>query len=282
MQEALNGALEEGAAGSAQIAVRYRPDGVDLEVLDDGAAGDEQRRLAGARERVACTAASSRRDGGAAAGTPCARGCRGRRGVSRAVAAGCAGSTASSSTASWARCCSSSPRREVASIDPGDAPLLLCLSSPRGYSLPLAFRRTHPLTVAAVCVGSVLAMRLLLTDPTDFFIPFLVAMLVAWAVGAYAEGRAAVVGIVCVVAGILLVSILQDDAVVVGDYIFPPAFGAVVWTAGRAVRMRSRLTEELHEAAVREQEAHERQATPPPPRSAAGSRARCTTSSRTA
>ena len=90
-------------------------------------------------------------------------------------------------------------------------------------------------------------------------------------------------GLVCVVAGILLVSILQADADVVGDYIFPPPFGAVAWTAGRGVRARSRLTEELHEAAVREQEAHEQEAhRAPPPRSAAGSRARCTTSSRTA
>jgi signal transduction histidine kinase len=68
VQEALNGAVEEGDAGSAQVVVRYRPDGVDIEVLDDGAAGDGQRRLAGARERVALYGgqlqAGRRREGG--------------------------------------------------------------------------------------------------------------------------------------------------------------------------------------------------------------------------
>jgi signal transduction histidine kinase len=51
VQEALGGARDQGAAGRAQVLVRYRPDGVDLEVLDDGADGDG-RRLAGVRERV--------------------------------------------------------------------------------------------------------------------------------------------------------------------------------------------------------------------------------------
>jgi signal transduction histidine kinase len=148
---------------------------------------------------------------------------------------------------------------EVISVNPSDAPLALCMVVAAGYSLPLAMRRTRPLTTAAICVASVLTMRALLTDPTDFFIPFLTAMLISYSVGAYAEGPAAVFGIAFIVPGVLLVSILQDDAVV-GDYIFPCAFAAVVWTAGRAVRVRSRLTEELHEAAVREQEEHERQA----------------------
>jgi len=68
VQEALNGAVEEGAAGSAQVILRYRPDGIELEVLDDGTTGDEQRRLAGARERVALYGgqlqAGPRRSGG--------------------------------------------------------------------------------------------------------------------------------------------------------------------------------------------------------------------------
>jgi signal transduction histidine kinase len=68
VQEALNGAIDEGAARSAEVVVRYRPDGLELEVLDDGAAGAEQRRLAGARERVALYGgqlqAGRRRSGG--------------------------------------------------------------------------------------------------------------------------------------------------------------------------------------------------------------------------
>jgi signal transduction histidine kinase len=52
VQEALGGAREQGAAGRAEITVRYRPDGLDVEVLDDGAAGDTPRHLAGIAERV--------------------------------------------------------------------------------------------------------------------------------------------------------------------------------------------------------------------------------------
>lgn len=52
LQEALGGALEEGAAGRASVTVRYRGDGIELEVLDDGATGDEPRRLLGIHERV--------------------------------------------------------------------------------------------------------------------------------------------------------------------------------------------------------------------------------------
>jgi signal transduction histidine kinase len=52
VQAALGGALEQGGAGRAQVTVRYRPDGVDVEVLDDGGAGDGPRPLPGVRERV--------------------------------------------------------------------------------------------------------------------------------------------------------------------------------------------------------------------------------------
>ena len=52
VQAALAGAIEPGGAGSAAVTVRYRPDGLDLEVLDDGAASAQPRPLAGVRERV--------------------------------------------------------------------------------------------------------------------------------------------------------------------------------------------------------------------------------------
>ena len=67
VQAALAGALEQGAAGSAEVLVRYRPDGVDLDVTDDGA-GDGPRTMAGVRERVSLYGgqlhAGRRRNGG--------------------------------------------------------------------------------------------------------------------------------------------------------------------------------------------------------------------------
>ena len=121
------------------------PTGVDLEVLDDGTAGDGQRRLAGVRERVgALRRPAPGGPAGAAAGTPCARGCPWEARRERAVAAAAPARPRRSSTASWPRCCSSSPRCEVASINPGDAPLLLCLVFAAGYALPLAFAPDAP------------------------------------------------------------------------------------------------------------------------------------------
>jgi len=52
VQAALLGALEQGRAASAEVTVRYRPDGLDVEVRDDGTATDQPRPLAGVRERV--------------------------------------------------------------------------------------------------------------------------------------------------------------------------------------------------------------------------------------
>ncbi len=68
VQAALGGALEHGAAGRAEVLVRYRPDGVDLEVTDDGTGGEGARPLPGVRERVSLYGgqlhAGRRRSGG--------------------------------------------------------------------------------------------------------------------------------------------------------------------------------------------------------------------------
>jgi signal transduction histidine kinase len=49
VQAALGDALERGGAGRAEVRVRYRADGIDLDVTDDGSGA---RPLAGVRERV--------------------------------------------------------------------------------------------------------------------------------------------------------------------------------------------------------------------------------------
>jgi signal transduction histidine kinase len=67
VQAALAGALEQGAAGRAEVTVRYASDGLELEVLDDGA-GPGERPLMGVRERVSLYGgrlqAGRRRSGG--------------------------------------------------------------------------------------------------------------------------------------------------------------------------------------------------------------------------
>ena len=145
------------------------------------------------------------------------------------------------------------------SIGHGDAPLVALMLAAAGYTLPFAFRREHTLAAICVVIASVVAESALLTDTTRYFVPFLSAMLFSYSAGAYLEGRLAYLGLAIMVGGILTVTILSPTQIL-GDYIFPTSFGAVGWLAGRAVRTRTRLTEELHEAAVREQEAHELQA----------------------
>ncbi len=65
VQAALGDALAEGGAGRAEVHLRYRPDGVDIAVLDDG---DGTHPLAGVRERVGLYGgqlhAGRRRNGG--------------------------------------------------------------------------------------------------------------------------------------------------------------------------------------------------------------------------
>ena len=66
IQEALGGALDQGHAGGARVRLRYGPDHVEVEVVDDG--GPAARPLPGIRERVALSGgtlrAGARRDGG--------------------------------------------------------------------------------------------------------------------------------------------------------------------------------------------------------------------------
>ena len=144
---------------------------------------------------------------------------------------------------------------EVATVG-GDAPLPLLMLGAAGYSLPFAIRRVRPLLAVVLVVASVVLMAALLTDTTQYFVPFLVAMLTSYGAGAYLDGRPAYLGLAIMVCGVLTVTMLSPSQIT-GDYVFPTAFSAVAWLSGRAVRTRTRLTEELHEAALREQEAQE-------------------------
>ena len=147
---------------------------------------------------------------------------------------------------------------EVAVVG-GDAPAPLLALAAAGYSVPLAWRRLHPLAVVFVMAGSVAFESAVLTDATRYFIPFLAVMVFAYGGGAYIDGRRAYLALAAMLAAITTVTTLAETQVV-GDYIFPTAFGAISWLAGRAVRTRTQLTEELHEAAQREEDAHAQEA----------------------
>ena len=108
-------------------------------------------------------------------------------------------------------------------------------------------------------VAVALLMAAFLTQPSELSALFLGLMLFPWAVGAHTEGRRAYAGLALAVVTIVAVA-LDSDSFVWGDIFFPGIFAAMLWLAGRAVRSRSRLTAELHEATLRLHEQHEAEA----------------------
>jgi signal transduction histidine kinase len=148
---------------------------------------------------------------------------------------------------------------EVLAVGSGEAAIGWLMLAAAGYSLPLAWRRAFPLTAVLVVVASVVSEAAVLTDTTQYFIPFVGVMLFSYSGGAYADGWRTYAALAAMFAGILVVTLLSP-ARVVGDYIFPTAFGAIAWLAGRGLRVRTQLTEELHEAAQREEDAHAQEA----------------------
>jgi signal transduction histidine kinase len=122
--------------------------------------------------------------------------------------------------------------------------------------LPLARRRAP---VAAVLTWSGVAIALVFAGavPYEMTTGFVGLFVYPYAVGAYANGPRVLLAIPAIF-GALTVMALDAQVFVAGDIFFPGTFGTLFLLAGRAVRSRSRLTAELHEAAVRADE--ERQA----------------------
>ena len=86
--------------------------------------------------------------------------------------------------------------------------------------------------------------------------PLLSSLVASYAAGAYTTGRQALAAPFLIVIGMNAVVVTFEEHVFT-DFVFPTAFALLAWLAGRGVRTRTRLTEELHEAAVQAQEAHE-------------------------
>jgi signal transduction histidine kinase len=129
--------------------------------------------------------------------------------------------------------------------------LLLACFTP----LPL-LRRTRPLLALGLWAGLIVVMASLLTNPYGLTGAFIGLFVYPFAVGAYVEGKLAWVA-VPIIYGVMTVMTLANDVFIWGDIFFPGTFGAMFFLGGRAVRSRSRLTAELHEAALRATEERE-------------------------
>ena len=145
---------------------------------------------------------------------------------------------------------------EVASQDDLQGPVVLNVLAMACIAIAVLVRRRRALLGLSIWMGVALVMAAFLTQPSELSALFLGLMLFPWAVGAHTDGRPAYAGLALAVVTIVVVS-LDSDSFVWGDIFFPGIFATMLWLAGRAVRSRSRLTAELHEATLRLHEQRE-------------------------
>jgi signal transduction histidine kinase len=139
----------------------------------------------------------------------------------------------------------------------GSLPLQMLLLG-AGYAA-IAWRRSQPVLAGAAMFSCWIFANTALVELHSLQFPLIAVLTMCYAMGAYTTGRAAFLAPFVIVAGMLGVVLSFSDQAFT-DYVFPTAFALVAWLAGRWLRTRSQLTEELHEAAVQAQEAHERDA----------------------
>jgi signal transduction histidine kinase len=125
------------------------------------------------------------------------------------------------------------------------------------YTLPLAWRRTHPWALIACVIGAALVMAEFLTPMKDLFVPLLVILISAYSCGAQKDARQAYASVVVIAAGMIGVMSTFEHPDGASDYFFPTMFMVMAWLAGRAMHSRTRLTEALHEAAAQAAEEHD-------------------------
>ena len=277
------GALEHGAAGRAQVTVRYSPTRSSSRCSTTAPPARDRRR---ARRARAC--APLRR---ADAGRPAApRRARGRApGCPWAVRRDRAVAPAADADPARSR-----PRGRRGAVRGGRARGAHGRASRRARPAPARRRRrlaarwrgagrtrsrSPPWRSAPWCSRA----RCWPTRPTTSS-PFVALMLFRYGAGAYADGRSALAALAIMLAGIATVVRARARTAVVGDVVFPTAFGSLAWLVGRAVRTRTAADggAARGRGCATRGGPRGRGGCAPWPRSAGGSRARCTTSSPTA
>ena len=148
---------------------------------------------------------------------------------------------------------------EVAAKDDLQGPLALNVLVMACVAVAVLVRRRRPMLGLGIWMGVALVMAAFLTQPSELSALFLGLIVFPYAVGAHAGGRRSFAGLALALVTIVVVS-LDSDSFVWGDIFFPGIFATMLWLAGRAVRSRSRLTAELHEAALRLHEQREAEA----------------------
>jgi signal transduction histidine kinase len=148
---------------------------------------------------------------------------------------------------------------EIFAAEQLEGPLIPNVLVVLAYGALLLWRRRHAFAMLLAFVTLVTVQTFVLTPVTDLTVIFGTLLLVGYACGCYLPRGPAVASLGLLLVAVVVVNQAQED-VPFGDYFFPSAFFVICWLAGRAIRARTLLTEELHEAAVRAREAHEEEA----------------------
>jgi signal transduction histidine kinase len=132
---------------------------------------------------------------------------------------------------------------------------LLAIPIAIAYSA-LVWRRTRPVLAGVVMFAAWVFSNVAIADLEPLQSPLVAVLTISYAMGAHTRGREAFIAPFVILAGMNAVIVTFGDSVFT-DYVFPTTFALIAWLAGRGLRTRTRLTEELHEAAAQAQEAHE-------------------------
>jgi signal transduction histidine kinase len=123
--------------------------------------------------------------------------------------------------------------------------------------LPLGWRRRFPVAAPALVFALGIAQNVLVASIEDSAVMLFVVLVGCYGAGAYADGRRAFAGLGACVLGMASVQATFAGPVKAGEIVWTCAIVTAAWLVGRVVRTRTRLTEELHEAALHAEEARE-------------------------
>jgi signal transduction histidine kinase len=139
-------------------------------------------------------------------------------------------------------------------------PLALNLLVAGAISLATVWRRQAPLAYTCVVMGLGVVMTATLTDITSLVVPTFVLFVPPYTVAAYEGRRRAVLGLAVCLGATWALDVIATPRTV-SNYLFTGGLVTASWAAGRALRARRLLNEELERKAVRiaaERESRER------------------------
>jgi signal transduction histidine kinase len=155
----------------------------------------------------------------------------------------------------------------IAALSAAEALLSDGVTGPRGaavagavaMSLTLLWRRSHPLAMTVLLVVLAVPAMAALIDPSELISTFLPILILAYGASAYTEPRTARAILAVLLAGVVLVGLL-DNTKTAGNVYFPALVVTLCWLGGRTVRTRARHAAELHETAALAAERREHEA----------------------